>query len=173
MATYRYDQSNDVLTKYDPLTKSYIAADTAQLPAIRHHDPILPPEAYAIETPHRIAASAQQNRMQASDNHAPLDHAQASLYYSSSYIIAAAVITIGLILLAWLAGVASFPVLFYGGLVCWGLAVLWILHRNRMLGLRHSATGIAHHDIDARVELGKYAIDKHVELMKARYGVSE
>jgi hypothetical protein len=100
-----------------------------------------------------------------------LTQAQASLVYSAAYAFAAALITGGIVLIAWLKyGINgdgdNYVVLW---LLLWGLSVLIALIINRAQGLHHSSTGIAHHEIESRERLAMYAIDRHVELIEKRW----
>jgi len=51
--------------------------------------------------------------------------------------------------------------------------VLVALAVNRKQGLYHSATGIAHHEIESREALARYALDKHVDLICARWNIDK
>lgn len=100
-----------------------------------------------------------------------LMQAQASLVYSAAYAFAAALITGGIVLIAWLmygtdSDSGHYIVLW---LLLWGLAVLIALIVNRAQGLWHSPSGIAHHEIESRERLAMYAIDRHIELIEKRW----
>lgn len=86
---------------------------------------------------------------------------------------------IGLAVVTWFYGVLGYR----GGLVTGGAIALMgfgslaFLAYNRSKGLHHSATGIAHHDIDSRERVdveslgsrervAMHTIDKHVEVLK-------
>jgi hypothetical protein len=51
----------------------------------------------------------------------------------------------------------------------WGMYVIRALKINREQGLEYSPAGLEHHEIDARVEMGKYMVDKHIELIEKRW----
>ena len=97
--------------------------------------------------------------------------AYASLLYSAAYAFAAALITGGIILTAWLRYGAQDN----GGdyalawLLLWGLSILAALIVNRSQGLFYSSSGIAHHEIDSRERIAMYAMDKHIELIEKRW----
>jgi hypothetical protein len=86
---------------------------------------------------------------------------------SAAYIGAAAMITLGLLLLAWLFRALGDRFALYAlvGLIGWGGAVLWALWSNRRQGLYHSPSGIAHHELDMRERVARHAIDTHAALL--------
>ncbi|HXF62869.1 MAG TPA: hypothetical protein VNK95_14690 [Caldilineaceae bacterium] len=100
-----------------------------------------------------------------------ITHAQAALIVSAAYVGAAGLITLGLLLLAWMfrALGGSWPLYVYTGLLVWGAAVLTALWGNRRQSLYHSASGIAHHEIESRERLARHAIDTHARLLLARW----
>jgi hypothetical protein len=100
-----------------------------------------------------------------------ITHAKATLLVSSAYIVAAGMITCGLLLVIWLFkglgdGWASYT---FTGLIAWGLAILVALWSNRRQGLFHSPTGISHHEIDSRERIARHAIDTHADLLLRRW----
>lgn len=107
-----------------------------------------------------------------SDDNA-VTQAQGSLLYSVAYALATALITGGLLLLAWviMGGEGSRYAMLW--LVVWGACVLVALAVNRWQGLYHSSTGIAHHEIDSRERLAAYAIEKHVALIEKRWKIEK
>jgi hypothetical protein len=96
-----------------------------------------------------------------------LTHARAALLVSTAYIGAALLITLGLLLLAWLFRALGERFATYAlvGLISWGGAVLWALWGNRRQSLWHSPTGIAHHELDMRECIARHAIDTHAALL--------
>lgn len=102
-----------------------------------------------------------------------MSHAQASLLYSRAYSLAAGMVTAGLLLTIYLFAGGGLGWYFFTGLLVWGVAILAILHRNRVQGLYHSSTGVAHHDIDARADVAKYAIDRHCQMLEKKWGVRD
>ena len=100
-----------------------------------------------------------------------ITHAQATLIVSGAYIGAAAMITGGLLLIAWLFRALGdgWGAYTYTGLIVWGLCVLAALWGNRRQSLWHSPSGIAHHEIDSRERLARHAIDTHAHLLRRRW----
>lgn len=104
-----------------------------------------------------------------------ITHAKATLLVSTAYVVAAAMITLGLLLIVWLfRGLGdSWATYTFTGLVVWGCTILLALWGNRRQSLHHSASGIAHHELDSRERLAKYAIDQHVRLLLKRWKVDD
>ncbi len=102
-----------------------------------------------------------------------ITHAKASLLVASAYIIAAGMITAGLLLIVWLyRGLGNdWAMYVYGGLILWGLCVLAALWGNRKQSLWHSPTGIAHHELDSREKIALHAIDTHASLLLQRWEI--
>lgn len=102
-----------------------------------------------------------------------ITHAKATLLVSSAYIVAAGMITGGLLLVAWLFRALgdAWGLYVYGGLIVWGVCVLAALWGNRRQSLHHSPTGIAHHELDSRERIARHAIDTHAELLVKRWEV--
>jgi hypothetical protein len=100
-----------------------------------------------------------------------LTHARATLLVSAAYIIAAGMITAGLLLLAWLfRGLGDhWAVYAYVGVLVWGVAVLLALYGNRRQSLHHSPTGVSHHELDSRERLARHAIDTQADLLLRRW----
>jgi hypothetical protein len=99
----------------------------------------------------------------------PIQNATASLIYSAAYAAIAGGIALVLALLGMLVIGGDERLYLLLALVGWGVYVLRALHINRKQGLKYSPAGLEHHEIDSRVEMGKYVIDKHIELIKARW----
>jgi hypothetical protein len=100
-----------------------------------------------------------------------ITHAKATLLVASAYIIAAGMITGGLLLIVWLfrglgEGFAAYT---YTGLILWGLCILGALYGNRKQSLHHSPTGIAHHELDSRERIARHAVDVHASLLMRRW----
>lgn len=96
-----------------------------------------------------------------------ITHAKATLLISAAYIVAAAMITTGLLLIVWLFrglgdGWATYA---YTGLIVWGVACLLALWGNRRQALHHTPSGIAHHELDVRERVARHAIDTHADLL--------
>ena len=100
-----------------------------------------------------------------------ITHAKATLLVSVAYIVAAAMITAGLLLIVWLfRGLGSdWAVYTYTGLAVWGGCVLAALWGNRRQSLHHSPTGIAHHELNSRERIAMHAIDTHADLLLKRW----
>lgn len=96
-----------------------------------------------------------------------MTHAKATLLVSGAYILAALLITVGLLLIVWLfkgLGERLAPYA-YAGLLVWGIAILLALAANRRQALWHSPTGIAHHELDVRERIAYHAINVHAQLL--------
>lgn len=96
-----------------------------------------------------------------------MTHAKATLLVSGAYILAAGMITLGLLLIVWLfrgLGERLAPYA-YTGLIVWGIAILLSLWANRRQALWHSPTGIAHHELDMREHIALHAINTHAALL--------
>lgn len=92
-----------------------------------------------------------------------------SLFYSLAYSIAGAMITAGILIIAyWLLGgdEGIYAMVF---IVLWGCCFLGALAYNRWQGLHFSPAGLDHHEIDSRERIAKFAIEKHVELLEKRW----
>lgn len=100
-----------------------------------------------------------------------ITHAKATLLVSAAYIAAAAMITAGLLLIAWLFRALgdAWATYTYTGLAVWGVCVLAALWGNRRQALYHSPTGIAHHELDSRERIAMHAIDTHADLLIKRW----
>ncbi len=136
------------------------APQRRELPAIQVSSPaiveILPPAAHT--------GHARQ------DDDA-MSHARATLLVSSAYIVAAGMITCGLLLIVWLfRGLGdAWGAYTYVGLIVWGLCVLVALWSNRRQGLWHSPSGISHHEIASREKIALHAVDVHAHLLLKRW----
>lgn len=100
-----------------------------------------------------------------------MSHARATLLVSAAYIVAAAMITAGLLLLAWLfrAMGDAWGLYALSALIVWGLCILVALWANRRQGLHHSPSGIAHAEISSRERLAMHAINVHARLLLKRW----
>jgi len=90
---------------------------------------------------------------------------------ASAYIVAAGLITGGLLLIVWLyRGLGEGWGLYtFTGLIVWGLCILVALWGNRKQSLHHSPTGIGHHEIDSRERIAMHAVDVHAQLLMRRW----
>jgi len=102
-----------------------------------------------------------------------ITHAKATLLVSSAYVVASALITVGLLLIIWLyRGLGEgWAVYTFTGLIVWGLATLAALWSNRKQSLWHSSTGIAHAEIGSRERIARHAIDTHAGLLLKRWEI--
>jgi hypothetical protein len=118
--------------------------------------------------------------MAAHSGHARMDdsaitHAKATLLIASAYIVAAGMITAGLLLIVWLfRGLGDeWGTYTFTGLILWGLCILLALWGNRRQSLHHSPTGIAHHELDSRERIARHAIDTHAGLLLKRWELDQ
>ena len=136
--------------------------------------PLSPVEGEIIARGSQFAGQLMSTRSPAADiqtHDSALTHAKASLLYSIAYAVPAVMITAGLLLIIWMYRGGPGGPYFFVGLIVWGIASMAALYGNRAQGLHHSATGIAHHEIDDRTEVAKYAIDRHCELLEKRWSL--
>jgi hypothetical protein len=115
-----------------------------------------------------LLAHGQASHLARSDDTA-LTHALGSLVYSIPYLLIIAAVTGAAMLLAFFLFAGDTLVYFLFWLMLWGVCSLHYLTRNREVGLRHSAAGIALEEIASREELAKYVVDKHIELIEKRW----
>jgi len=104
-----------------------------------------------------------------------ITHAKAALMVASAYIVAAAMVTGGLLLIVWLyrglgEGFAAYA---YIGFVLWGLCILVALWGNRKQSLWHSPTGIAHAEINSRERIALHAVDTHARLLMRKWELEQ
>ncbi len=95
----------------------------------------------------------------------PVTNAKASLLYSVAYII---VVFIALLAMLIITDIADGDGFVFFGLLIGGTSffALGILSLNRRQGLHHSATGISHHEIEARERM--HATNAEVEIERIR-----
>jgi hypothetical protein len=119
-----------------------------------------------------VMAHRQMSHLARSDDTA-LTNAFASLFYSLAYSIAGALITGGILLLAYslLGGEEGLYVIAW--FVLWGVCLLGALAYNRWQGLWFSPAGLDHHEIDSRERIAMHAIDKHIELIERRWRIRD
>lgn len=104
----------------------------------------------------------------------------ASLIYSAAYGISALFVSLGLMVIVYMFRGGSLGGYFFVGLLLWGVCLLTVLYYNRNQGLFHSPSGIAHHEIDARIveaeikaDVAKHAIDAHIDLLKYKWSLTD
>ncbi|HMN27724.1 MAG TPA: hypothetical protein PKE45_06160 [Caldilineaceae bacterium] len=100
-----------------------------------------------------------------------LTNAWASLFYSVAYSLAGALITGGMLCLAFLLFGGDEAIYLLTWLVVWGICLLAALAYNRWQGLWFSPAGLDHHEIDSRERIAMHAIDQHIELIERRWGM--
>lgn len=105
----------------------------------------------------------------------PIKQAQAHVIYARQLTLAAAMIVTAIVLIAFTSGWLgqSIGSAALAWLTLFGMATLAALLYARRQGLWNSSTGVAHHDIDARTEVAKYAIDAHTDLLRAKWGMEK
>lgn len=141
----------------------------AEPPAARELSPI---EGEIIARGSQFAGQLMTPRTPSADiqtHDSAVTHAKASLLYSVAYGLPFAMITAGLLLIVWMYKGGPGGPYFFAGLIVWGVAFLIALYSNRSQGLHHSATGVAHHEIDAKTEVALYAIDRHCQMLEKRW----
>jgi len=151
--------------------KSYHNAGQTFVPAQK--TPPTPPPVAPLAVIDVLPPSVQSHHSRQDDD--ALSHARATLLVSAAYVAAAAMITVGLLLIVWLFrglgdGWASYA---FTGLVAWGVCILLALYGNRRQSLHHSATGLGHAEISSRERLARHAIDTHAKLLLARWKVDD
>lgn len=146
------------------------------LPAKPHHARELSPTdqnllSNAVSAAAEMTTPRQPSHLVRSDDNA-ITQAKASLLYSVAYAFAAGIITAAICYVGYLneGGGGVFYALI--GLFFWGLSIIVALILNRSQGLRHSSAGIAHAEIESRERVALHTIDKHVELIKEKWRLS-
>ena len=166
---------SNVVSREEQIRQGLIRPPTNYLPArpignFEFHDNERGILKGAVDAAGEMMTHRQMTHIVRSDDTA-VTQAYASLIYSAAYAFAAALITGGIILTAWL----KYGTQDNGGdyalvwLLLWGLSILAALIVNRSQGLYYSSSGIAHHEIDSRERIAMYAMDKHIELIEKRW----
>lgn len=91
-----------------------------------------------------------------------------SLIYSGAIALAAALITAGVVFLAYMTLGGDGGRWAVVWLVLWGLGVLAALLWNRRQGLYHSPAGLAHHEIDSRERVALETMHRHADIIERR-----
>lgn len=135
--------------------------------------PQLPATVAPIQVIDVLPPAVQSHHSRQDDD--AMTHAKATLLVSAAYIVAALMITTGLLLIVFLfRGLGDAVALyFYAGLLMWGVLILAALLMNRRQSLHHSSTGLGHAEISSRERLAKYAIDTHASLLLKRWKVDD
>jgi hypothetical protein len=126
---------------------------------------------HPIEVANLLPPSALTGHARSDDS--AISNATATLMVSGAYVIAAAMVTAGLLLVVWLFrglgdGWAAYT---FTGLIAWGVAILVALWGNRKQSLHHSPSGISHHEIDSREKIALHAVDVHAKLLMAKWEI--
>ena len=127
----------------------------------------------AVASAGDMISSRQQTHHARSDDSA-MTLAMASLLYAAGLAIPAALITGGLLLIAYmLIGHGDAGIWSMSFMVLWGISILAAMLWNRKIGLWHSPTGLAHHEIDSRERVALHAIDRHADIIEKRLGMDD
>lgn len=119
-----------------------------------------------------IMSRRQMNALVRSDDSA-VTHATGSLIYSLAFIPIMALVTGAMMLFACWALDGDGWLFFMLWLFVWGLSCLGALLLNRRLGLRYSAGGIAHAEIESRERVALYVVDRHIEMLERKMGLRQ
>jgi hypothetical protein len=150
-------------------TRTYKSGSTF-VPAVVERKPLNTTIA-PIEVAQLLPQAAQTGHARQDDD--AITHAKATLLVAGAYVVAAGMITAGLLLMAWLfrALGSDWATYTFTGLVVWGVCILAALWGNRKQSLWHSPTGIAHHELDSRERIARHAIDTHAHLLLRRWEI--
>ena len=155
----------------------------AYLPAV--HGELLPPathgeishtEVQLIGEGHQLANSALSGRSglsRAQQQDTAITHSVGHLIASVPVILALLAITTGLVLIGRLLLGGSWVIWIGAELLLAGAGSVLALNRSRRASLEHTPAGVERHEIDARVEVAKYAIDRHCAMVERLKGVRE
>lgn len=119
-----------------------------------------------------VMGHRQQTHHARSEDNA-ITQSAASLMYSAAYGVVFLVITALLGWLAWMMFDADLPLVVAVGGIVWGCATYYALAYNREQGLYHSASGIAHHEIESREVVAIRAIDAHLAIVEKQLGMDD
>jgi uncharacterized membrane protein (GlpM family) len=123
----------------------------------------------AVNAAGEMITHRQQTHHAHSDDDA-MSIAGGSLLYSVVYMVVFAVVVgAGAGAVWWYADDLDTPLVVLGALLVWGCASYVILGYNREQGLHHSASGIAHAEIQSWEDVAHHAIDAHIYLLERRW----
>jgi hypothetical protein len=126
-----------------------------------------------VQVAGNVMSQGQQTHYARSDDSA-MTLAMASLLYAAGLAVPAALITGGIFLIAYMViGRGDAGIWAMSFLVVWGCCVLGAMLWNRKIGLWHSPTGIAHHEIDSRERVAIHAIDAHLAIVEKQLGMTD
>ena len=105
----------------------------------------------------------------------PVTLEKANLLSTAPILGAIAMIVTGIVVIAGLFGFfgAGLGNYFVAWLAIFGVAGLVALIWNRRVTHWNSAAGVAHHELDAKTEVARYAIDRHCEMLERKWGLRE
>jgi hypothetical protein len=138
------------------------------------HNEITAPETGIVQAALAAAGTVMAHRQMshlARSEDTALTNAFASLLYSLVYSLAGALITGGILCLAFLLFGGDEGIYLLIWLIAWGVCLLVALAYNRWQGLWFSPAGLDHHEIDSRERIAMHAIDKHIELIERRWSL--
>ena len=156
------------------LTANYVPALQGEIVQEDDHQAITTAEVALMAGGHQLAGAAMAGRT----GHSRAEQSDTAVSHSIAHLIASAPVvgsllatTTGLMLLGWL--LAGGPAVLWISieLVIVGAGAIVALNRSRRIGLEHSPGGVERYEIDARVEVAKFAIDRHLEAMERLKGV--
>jgi hypothetical protein len=150
-------------------TRTYVSADPHAYPLTTAEQGVL---SQAASSASHIIAHRQMSHLARSDE-TPVHNALASLIYSAAYALIAAGIALILALLGIVLIGGDERIYVLLAILGWGTYVIRALRINREQGLDYSPAGLEHHEIDARVEMGKYIVDRHIELIEKRWNMKD
>ena len=120
-----------------------------------------------------VALSERSGHSRAQQHDTAITHSIGHLIASMPVIAALLTTTTGLVLLGWLL-VGGSKLLWLGvELALVGAGSVVALTRSRRAGLAHTPAGVERHEIDARAEVAKHAVDRHCEMVERLKGVRE
>jgi hypothetical protein len=122
----------------------------------------------AITGSAQVMAQRQMAHLSRSDE-TPLTNALASLIYSLAYSAAGWLITGGILFIAYNLVGGDKAIYVIAWLILWGICFLGALYMNRRQGFWFSPAGLDHAEIQSRERIAFHVIDKHIELIKARW----
>ena len=155
------EDNGKVIQKGKPKTELIrLEPRTEMLPPIRRDQPI---ELSSLQTPQMPIAWRTHESFDV------VKQAQATLIHAKADIVVFGVITVALIFLFWFWQGGDLLLWGLGGLLTWGSVSLFALNRNRAQGFKHSPSGVDHHEIDSRERIALHAIDRHADIIEARY----
>ncbi|MCB1452106.1 MAG: hypothetical protein KDJ43_00545 [Rhizobiaceae bacterium] len=153
----------------------YVPALTGEILPAEDSHALTAPDAAAIAGGQQLANLALSGRAgsRAQQSDTAVSHAHAHLIASAPVVGGLVVTSSGLVLLGWL--IAGGPLVLWIALqlAVVGAGAVVALTRSRRAGLEHTPAGVERHEIDARVKVAMYAIDRSCEMVERIRGVRE